>query len=149
MNDSFANDPESDVTTSTRPVNISNADRPDSSRDPNMRDPNFPDLRAETAANAAQTGDPNSRAPLFRDNELGEFRSRWNQAQTEFVDDPRQAVQKADALVGSVVQRLSDEFSGERNRLEQQWDRGDNVSTEDLRQALKRYRSFFDRLLNV
>jgi hypothetical protein len=67
--------------------------------------------------------------------------------QTGFVDDPRQSVQQADALVGEVMQRLADMFAHERERLEGQWSRGDDVSTEDLRQALRRYRSFFDRLL--
>jgi hypothetical protein len=125
-------------------VNIANADQPDTTRNSN-----FPDLRPEPLANVAQTGDPDSRGPLFPEQDLRDLRARWDGAQSAFVDDPRQAVQKADALVGSVVQRLSDEFTGERNRLEQQWDRGDNVSTEDLRQAIKRYRSFFDRLLSI
>lgn len=144
MNQNTTNDPQTDFTGSPRPVNIANADQPNA-----WRDPNFPDLRPEPVANAAQTGDPDARGPLFADQDLRDLRSRWDQAQSAFVDDPRQAVQKADDLVGTVVQRLSDEFTGERNRLEQQWDRGDNVSTEDLRQAIKRYRSFFDRLLSI
>jgi len=146
MNQTVANDPTAspDHANSPRPVDISNANDPQVGRDPN-----FPDIRPEPVASAAQNGDPNSRAPLFADNELGEFRSRWDQAQSAFVDDPRAAVQKADSLVEGVVQRLSNQFTAERNRLEQQWDRGDNVSTEDLRQALRRYRSFFDRLLSI
>ncbi len=144
MDQTNTNDPQPDFTGSPRPVNIQNADQPAATRDPN-----FPDIRPEPVANAAQTGDPDGRAALFPEQDLRDLRSRWDQAQSVFVDDPRQAVQKADALVGSVVQRLSDEFTGERSRLEQQWDRGDNVSTEDLRQAIKRYRSFFDRLLSI
>ena len=146
MNQTVANDPTTspDLANSPRPVDISNANDPQVGRDPN-----FPDIRPEPVASAAQNGDPNSRAPLFADNELGEFRTRWDQAQSAFVDDPRAAVQKADSLVEGVVQRLSNQFTAERNRLEQQWDRGDNVSTEDLRQALRRYRSFFDRLLSI
>lgn len=144
MNQTSLNDPQTDVTGTPRPVNIANADQPDPGRDPQ-----FPDIRPDPVANAAQTGDPDSRGPLFADQDLRDLRSRWDQAQSAFVDDPREAVQKADALVGTVVQRLSDQFTGERNRLEQQWDRGDNVSTEDLRQAIKRYRSFFDRLLSI
>lgn len=144
MSQTSANDPQPDFTGSPRPVNIANARQPDPTRDPN-----FPDIRPEPIANAAQTGDRDARGPLFADQDLRDLRSRWDQAQSAFVDDPRQAVQKADDLVGAVVQRLSDEFTGERNRLEQQWDRGDNVSTEDLRQAIKRYRSFFDRLLSI
>jgi hypothetical protein len=63
------------------------------------------------------------------------------------VDEPRQAVQEGDELVAGVVQRLAESFATERSSLEQQWDRGDQVSTEDLRVALQRYRSFFERLL--
>jgi len=63
------------------------------------------------------------------------------------VDEPRKAVEQADSLVANVVKRIAEQFANERAQLEKQWDSGDNVSTEDLRQALKRYRSFFDRLL--
>jgi hypothetical protein len=84
---------------------------------------------------------------LFPDDELHNFRARWDQVQTSFVDEPRQAVEQADSLVANVVKRIAEQFSAERATLEQQWAQGDNVSTEDLRQALRRYRSFFDRLL--
>ena len=87
-------------------------------------------------------------SPLFPDDELHNFRARWDQAQTSFVDEPRQAVEQADSLVANVVKRIAEQFANERAQLEKQWDRGDSVSTEDLRQALKRYRSFFDRLLS-
>jgi hypothetical protein len=86
-------------------------------------------------------------SPLFPDDELHNFRARWDQAQTSFVDEPRQAVEQADSLVANLVKRIAEQFANERAQLEKQWDRGDNVSTEDLRQALRRYRSFFDRLL--
>jgi hypothetical protein len=86
-------------------------------------------------------------SPLFPDDELHNLRARWDQAQTSFVDEPRQAVEQADSLVANVVKRIAEQFATERAQLEKQWDRGDNVSTEDLRQALRRYRSFFDRLL--
>ncbi len=88
-------------------------------------------------------------AALFPPEEADSLRGRWDTIQTEFVDEPRAAVEKADNLVGDVMQRLADGFSHERTRLEKEWDRGDSVSTEDLRVALKRYRSFFDRLLSV
>jgi len=70
-------------------------------------------------------------------------------AQTAFVDEPRSAVEQADGLVAAAMKRLAEVFAEERSRLEQQWDRGDNVSTEDLRIALQRYRSFFQRLLSI
>jgi hypothetical protein len=86
---------------------------------------------------------------IFPGEEAGGFRSRWEAIQTGFVDEPRAAVEQADALVAQVVTRLAEVFSEERAQLEQHWDRGDNISTEDLRIALKRYRAFFDRLLSV
>jgi hypothetical protein len=88
-------------------------------------------------------------APLFPNNELQELRNRWSGVQTAFVDEPRSAVEQADGLVAAAMKRLAEVFAEERSRLEQQWDRGDNVSTEDLRIALQRYRSFFQRLLSI
>lgn len=88
-------------------------------------------------------------APLFPNNELENLRTRWKEIQTAFVDEPRKAVEQADGLVASAMKRLAEVFADERSQLEKQWDRGDNVSTEDLRVALQRYRSFFDRLLSV
>jgi hypothetical protein len=85
--------------------------------------------------------------PLFPSDQSERFTSRWQEIQTSFVDQPRDAVAEADALVADLMQRLAASFSQERERLEGQWDRGDDVSTEDLRVALTRYRSFFDRLL--
>jgi hypothetical protein len=87
--------------------------------------------------------------PLFSESEMGEFRSRWSSVQTGFVDEPRRTVEDADKLVASVMQRLAEGFANERSGLEKQWDQGDHVSTEDLRVALQRYRSFFDRLLRL
>jgi hypothetical protein len=87
--------------------------------------------------------------PLFPEKEANDFRKRWADIQTGFVDEPRHSVEQADALVAEVIKRLADGFAEARSRLEGQWGRGDNVSTEDLRIALRRYRSFFDRLLNV
>jgi hypothetical protein len=69
--------------------------------------------------------------------------------QTHFVDGPREAVQDADALVAELMQHLATTFAEERASLERQWTEGQDVSTEDLRVALKRYRSFFDRLLEA
>ena len=87
--------------------------------------------------------------PLFPREELEGLRTRWKEIQTAFVDEPRKAVEQADGLVASAMKRLAEVFAQERSGLEQQWDRGDNVSTEDLRVALQRYRTFFDRLLSV
>jgi hypothetical protein len=89
------------------------------------------------------------RQAIFPGQETEGFRSRWHQVQGTFVDEPRQAVEQADQLVASVVKRLAEVFADERNRMEHEWSQGQDVSTEDLRQALRRYRSFFDRLLSV
>jgi hypothetical protein len=77
------------------------------------------------------------------------LRSRWDDIQAAFVDDPAECVQKADTLVTEVVEQLTTAFSEARSRLEAQWARGEQASTEDLRQALTRYREFFQRLLAV
>jgi hypothetical protein len=87
--------------------------------------------------------------PLLPAEMVQELRGRWDQVQTGFVDEPRAAVKQADELVAFAMKRLAETFAGERGRLEQQWDRGDDVSTEDLRQTLRKYRSFFQRLLTV
>jgi hypothetical protein len=87
--------------------------------------------------------------PLFPENEAANFRNRWTEIQAAFVDEPRRAVEQGDALVADVIKRLATSFADERSKLEGQWGRGDNVSTEDLRVALQRYRAFFDRLLSV
>ena len=101
---------------------------------------------AETLDKPAAVPEP---MPLFSVSELADFRLQWTNVQTGFVDEPRRTVADADKLVASVMQRLAEGFANERSGLEKQWDRGDNVSTEDLRVALQRYRSFFDRLLKL
>jgi hypothetical protein len=93
--------------------------------------------------------EPDSNTPLFAANDAQDFRSRWERIQTGFVDEPRKAVEQADELVANAIKRLAEVFAGERQKLEGEWDRNDNVSTEDLRVALRKYRSFFDRLLSV
>lgn len=94
-------------------------------------------------------GTQTAETPLFSDSDIGDLRNRWGNVQTSFVDEPRKAVEEADNLVANVMKRLAESFANERSSLEKQWDRGDNVSTEDLRVAFQRYRTFFDRLLNV
>lgn len=88
-------------------------------------------------------------APLLPETESGDLRRQWDSIQTGFVDEPRRAVQDADALVAGAMKRLAEVFASERSQLEGQWDRGDDVSTEDLRIALQRYRAFFERLLAI
>lgn len=80
---------------------------------------------------------------------LGELRGRWERIQIGFVDHPREAVGEAHDLVGQAVERLTESFTRQRDTLEGAWHRGGDVSTEELRQALQRYRSFFNRLLST
>ena len=113
--------------------------------------------RSETAPETATIGDMDKtefayrkeNSPLFTQQEADAFHSRWNAIQAGFVDEPRQAVRRADELVASAIKRLAEIFAEERSNLDQQWARGGEVSTEDLRIALQRYRSFFGRLLSV
>jgi len=88
-------------------------------------------------------------AALFAAGDASGYRTRWSAIQTGFVDEPRKAVEEADTLVAEVMRRLAEVFAEERTRLESDWERNDRISTEDLRQAMRRYRSFFERLLSV
>jgi len=87
--------------------------------------------------------------PLLPQDFSNDLRGKWDHIQTGFVDEPRAAVKEADELVATAMKRIAETFANERNTLEQQWDRGNDVSTEDLRIALQKYRSFFQRLLTV
>jgi hypothetical protein len=104
---------------------------------------------ANPAATDGASSSMNSAEPLFPSGEVEGFRTRWTEVQTGFVDEPRSAVEQADGLVAEMMKRLAQVFADERGKLEEQWSRGDDISTEDLRQALRRYRSFMDRLLSV
>ncbi len=86
---------------------------------------------------------------MYSEEQVRELRGRWDEIQAGFVDEPRGAVERADGLVADAISKLADGFARTRGEMEEQWKRGDEVSTEDLRQALKRYRSFFTRLLNT
>ena len=87
--------------------------------------------------------------PLLPKDMAQDLQSRWDRIQTGFVDEPRVAVQQADELVTQAIKSLAENFATSRNRLEEQWNRGSDASTEDLRLALKQYRTFFHRLLSV
>jgi len=104
---------------------------------------------ARTSAGPRGEEAESSRGVLFSNVEAERMRSEWAEVQTAFVDAPRDAVQRADQLVAGTMKRIAEGFAEERRNLEQQWDRGDNVTTEDLRVALQRYRAFFDRLLSL
>jgi hypothetical protein len=97
----------------------------------------------------AEEASVEERAALLADDEADRFRQRWESLQIGFVDRPREMVQQADELVEELMQRLTAGFNEQRSVLEEQWDSDDDASTEDLRVALTRYRSFFHRLLSA
>jgi hypothetical protein len=106
-------------------------------------------LTSETIPDIAPKVESNTEfpAPLLNPNESEHLRTRWNDIQGKFVDEPRSAVQQADELVSEVVEKITQMFSNEHSSLESQWKQGNDVSTEDLRKALQHYRFFFNRLV--
>jgi hypothetical protein len=146
------NDPERTEgrTLSTEQIAAAGAERED--RASTSQDPlPAPAEQSVPAQQAAPGSDPGAgdqpRAQLLEDNELQNLLVQWKDIQAEFVDEPRKAVQAADALVAELMQRLAQMFASEREQLESRWAGGEDVSTEDLRRGLRRYRSFFERLL--
>ena len=125
-----------------------------------MRDPNERPSTADLAYGKQEASEPHSeaevksspvngdtQAPLLPAERSREYATRWQDVQAEFVDEPQKAVEEADGLVAEVIQTLATSFADQRRGLEEQWSKGSEVSTEDLRQALMQYRSFFQRLL--
>lgn len=132
----------------------SRADAPEMAREQPIEDKAVEDRRErETVADAprtvARSADADRDSRLLERDEMMRFRQRWSDIQASFVDEPRRAVEQADTLVAETMQRLAQVFAHARQQLEHQWDRGEDVTTEDLRVALQRYRAFFDRLLSV
>ncbi len=123
-------------------------DRPSPGQHPlGDRQPERPASATQAAAGSDVGGGDRPSAQLLADDELQSMLGRWKDIQAEFVDEPRTAVQDADALVADLLQRLARMFASEREQLKSQWAGGKDVSTEDLRRGLRRYRSFFERLL--
>jgi hypothetical protein len=104
--------------------------------------------RQESSNEKREEGSDENFAPLFETNEAEDFRTKWLEIQSRFVDDPSVSVKDADDLVADVIKNITRSFADKRISLESQWKSGD-VSTEDLRMAMKRYRSFFNRLLSL
>jgi hypothetical protein len=107
--------------------------------------PGAPETARTAPASATSTARP---SPLLRGDQIQAMRVRWTNIQAAFVDEPRSSVEQADTLVAELMQQLAQTFAAEKNNLEGQWERGQEVSTEDLRVALQHYRSFFDRLVS-
>jgi hypothetical protein len=123
-------------------------DEPQAGRETEMRDQEIGPVTTAGVGGARMVKEPAS-TPLFSNSETENFRSRWDQIQIGFVDEPRRAVEDADNLVAETMKRLAEIFTDERQKMEDQWSKGGDVSTEDLRLALQRYRSFFNRLLTL
>jgi hypothetical protein len=121
----------------------------DTSDQPAEGGPVVKETRAEheTRMNADNTQE--GLASLFDGSTAEKFRTRWLSIQSKFVDDPKASVKEADDLVADVIQGITSSFADRRGSLEKNWNGGGEASTEDLRQALKQYRSFFDRLLSL
>lgn len=148
MNSPLRKDMEQDLTTADIAQGTRAEERDTEQQDVNAQQRRDPvDIGTARAQGTSRTGADTT--PLFPDNELGDLRNRWDRIQAGFVDEPRKAVEEADSLVASTMKRLAEIFAQERSKLEGQWDRGDQFSTEDLRVALQRYRSFFHRLLSI
>ncbi len=115
-----------------------------------------PDSRPETrpgptreSPESAPVEEGRGSGPLLPQGLAQELKSNWDAIQTGFVDDPRTAVRQADELVALAIKHLAESFADQRNQLERRWDREGDVSTEDLRIGLQRYRAFFHRLLSI
>ena len=109
-------------------------------------DADAPIARDEPDAGAES---PQRLEPLFDPGREQELRERWHGLQARFVDEPQETVSEADSLVAELLRDLAESFDSARSKLEQQWSSGGDVSTEDLRVTLQRYRSFFERLLEA
>lgn len=140
--DNLMNEPDNaqDGEASTEQVQVQVQDR-----DPRTEQVQVQDREASTEQVAV--ADDGRHASLLEDSELQSINTRWKDIQAEFVDEPAQAVRKADALVAELMERLTAMFATERSELEARWEGDSQVSTEDLRQGLRRYRSFMERLL--
>ncbi len=129
-------------------------DRPQETNEIRQREPSAESAGLEIGSAGFAPDRPAQAAPaaktqLLATKEASDFQDRWDETQRGFVDEPRTSVQQADQLVAELMQLLAKGFADERQSLERQWDRGEEVSTEDLRMAMQRYRSFFQRLLAV
>jgi protein involved in polysaccharide export with SLBB domain len=148
MNDSESPQGRAQTTEQIATAGAGGASRPSSGQPPLHDSQTEQPAQAQQAAAEGDLGAGDQpRVQLLEAQELQSILARWKEIQAGFVDEPRQAVQGADALVAELMQRLAQMFATEREQLESRWAGGDDVSTEDLRHGLRRYRSFFERLL--
>jgi|SoiMetStandDraft_2_1073263.scaffolds.fasta_scaffold819225_1 hypothetical protein len=112
--------------------------------EPHKRDENVQEAEVVPFQRRSSAGEP-----LIPKQQIDQLRTRWNSIQTNFVDQPRKAVEDADSLVAGALKQIQESFVVQRANLEKKWRHGDDVSTEDLRVALQHYRAFFDRLVSM
>jgi hypothetical protein len=132
-----------------RERNLTTADLAASANKPPSSSSNHPVMEINTDGVAKIIKPESKLAPLFAEDAAADFRSRWDVIQRGFVDDPQQAVRAGDELVAQVIKSLAETFSNQRSTLEGELNQTDQSSTESLRLALRRYRSFFERLLTI
>jgi hypothetical protein len=144
------------VAAAEAPAARRSAQRADDRMDPDVRDARYDEVRMQEDTRVQEVrahGEPSQAAEplaaLFPADVAADFNSRWDAVQIGFVDDPVEAVRKADELVAQVMKSLAESFANERDRIEGQLGQSDSESTENMRVALRRYRSFFQRLLSL
>lgn len=145
------------------PQDRGRTDEPESSDTPEPREPMTDEFPAQHEPESMATEEPETteatatrqettgpqRTALFENEDADRFQESWRGLQSDFVDDPRAAVQQADELVAEVMQTLAANFAERKRSLEEQWSRGEDVQTEELRISLQQYRAFFQQLLAI
>jgi hypothetical protein len=142
-----ANRQEREPGTTPSPKYVTGEDRPTDDRDTGAASAPATRATPPPAAAAAAAEPQATTTPLLAEAEAQAYRTRWQDIQGQFVDEPRQAVEQGDQLVAEVIKHVAEVFAKERSSLEEQWSKGGEADTEDLRVALQRYRAFFERLL--
>lgn len=146
-NDQLRDDTTEQRVPNTATPNYDGGTTPNARTDASMTTADLAYGRDDVDASKQPANDSSVRVSLIQEADVGGYRERWTSIQTHFIDEPRETVSDADELVAEVIQSLARRFAEERQTLEQQWQSGSEVSTEDLRQAMQHYRSFFERLL--
>lgn len=115
------------------------------------RDPSSERVRSETEASTGPGASTqwNAHPGLLPDDDLDGYQQRWDDIQVRFIDEPRQSVREADELVDEVTRRIAERFTSSRKDFEERWETDNEPTTEELRQALQRYRDFFKRLVST
>jgi hypothetical protein len=136
------------VAASSQPVDTER-ERSDVDRGDIPRDPSSERVRRDDSTGPGASTQWNEHRGLLPDEDLGGYQSRWDEIQVRFIDEPRQSVREADELVDEVTRRIAERFTNSRKDFEERWESNNEPTTEELRQALQRYRDFFKRLVST